>query len=383
MNALMIMFHCEMDAGYAIDSLLDVFLEMAAKLVPETCNIHLSFTKLAANKSEKQINKNIKIIEFDPALEDKNKFIFIKEYIKENNIDVIFGFDQPVSRHSYRYMRAGGVKFFVSYCGAPTSSINSGLKVVIKRIEVMLRRYSPDHYIYESKAMAMTAYNGRGIQKNKVSIVYLGVDTDTYKPSTDKTFYAHQQFNIPNERKIIYYSGHMEKRKGVDVLIKAAKYLSEHVGRTDFHFLILGNRSGEEKNFLKLLGESKAKHHVTFGGYRKDINKILPSCYLGAIASTGWDSFTMSSLEIASCGIPLLVSNLQGLVETIDEGKTGLLFDTGDYEQLAGHIRILLDDEEKRNLMGAEARKRILLSFSKRRQVENLVCLMNKLSCGT
>jgi glycosyltransferase involved in cell wall biosynthesis len=99
---------------------------------------------------------------------------------------------------------------------------------------------------------------------------------------------VHDIFTIPADRKIIYYSGHMEERKGVAVLMHAARDLYDRHGRRDFHFLILGNREGEEQRFLDMLKDTGAWDHVTFGGYRKDFEQILPGCYLGAIASTGW-----------------------------------------------------------------------------------------------
>ena len=56
-----------------------------------------------------------------------------------------------------------------------------------------------------------------------------------------------------------------------------------------------------------------------------DLSRIFPCCYAGVIASTGWDSFTVSSLEMASSGLPLVVSNLQGLSESIEADVTGFL----------------------------------------------------------
>ena len=170
----------------------------------------------------------------------------------------------------------------------------------------------------------------------------------------------------------------MEKRQDVDVLMKAARHLYEQRNRRDFHFLIVDNKEGEEQEYLEMLNGSGASDHVTFGGYRNDIPKIIPSCYLGVIASTGWDSFTMSSLEIAECGLPLLVSNLQGLVETIDKGKTGYSFLPGDYMELSKLIIYMLDNQEVRNLIAKNARERILSGFTVQKQLERLVSLIKR-----
>ena len=129
-----------------------------------------------------------------------------------------------------------------------------------------------------------------------------------------------------------------------------------------------------------MLTNDDTANHVTFGGYRNDIEKIMPSCYLGMIASTGWDSFTMSSLEMASSGLPLLVSNLQGLAETIDKGQTGYSFEPGNHTELSERIVTVLDDNKNRNLLGENARKRILSKFTVQQQIKNLVMLIKQIS---
>ena len=65
-------------------------------------------------------------------------------------------------------------------------------------------------------------------------------------------------------RKILFYSGHMETRKGVGVLVNAAKYLYNQHNKRDFHFLILGNKGGEEKQYMEMLADEGARNHVTF-----------------------------------------------------------------------------------------------------------------------
>jgi len=380
MNSILIMFHLESSAGYAMDNLLPVFVQMAEALVGQREKIHISFTRLDGGAYNKLLDGFEQLIEFDPASKRKSQHAFIENYVRQHAIDVVFGFDQLVWQPSYKYLRKGGVRKIVSYQGAPMSGLNKGIKLILKKLEVWLTLGSPDHFIFESQAMAKTAYQGRGIAKNKIDIVYLGVDEVRFKPANEGSGYAYETFGIPSDRKIIYYSGHMEERKGVAVLIRAAIHLYEHHGRRDFHFLILGNKNGQERQFLKLLGESGAGNHVTFGGYRHDIEKILPGCFMGAIASTGWDSFTVSSLEVAACGLPLAVSNLQGLIETIEEGKTGFTFNTGDHEALGSHIITLLENPVIRNTMGSSARKRILAGYTRTMQIEHLVKVMQKVA---
>lgn len=369
-KGILVIFHCRENTGYAIKTLEERFYEVGKLLVGN--NIHFSYTEISNTTECTQPSKNISVIKFDPTTSDKNELQKISQYVHENNIECVLGFDQPPGRKYYKYIRKAGVKHIVSYWGASMSDINSGLKLGLKRIEMLFHRYSPDHYIFESNAMRDTAIYGRGISKRKTSITYLGVDTNKYKPNSKPTQYPYTSFSIPKDRKIIFYSGHMEPRKGVRVLINAAIELVDRRDIKEFHFLILGNKNGEESLFEEMLISKKAKDHVTFGGYRDDISEILPECYLGVIASTGWDSFTMSALEMASAGLPMLVSDLQGLRETISNGNTGFLFEAGNHEELADKITKLIFDNNLRNKMSEKSRKRVSTNFTISKQIDSL-----------
>ncbi len=366
MSGILFIFHCSSNTGYAIQSLERSFFE-AAVSVAGLSRTFFAYPDISRGKSD-SIPKNFNnIIQFDHLTEDPDELDKLKCIIKENGISVIFGFDQPVHRAYYGPARRAGVKKIISYWGAPISSIHSGIKLYLKRLDVARRLNAPNLYLFESDAMSKSATHGRGIPKAKVKTIYLGVDTDKFKPDAASN-YAYEAFNIAREKKIIFYSGHMEPRKGVAVIMKAANILLDEKKRNDLHFLLLGNQPGEERPYVNLL-TTKAKENVTFGGYRNDIHMILPSCYAGCIASTGWDSFTMSSLEMASCGLPLLVSELQGLVETVEHGKTGYHFKTGEPDDLSDKLSTVLDKQSLKDAMSRAARLRITKHFSKETQV--------------
>jgi len=378
-NNILIIIHFGTNIGYAIAPLERAFYKMALSLVGSDEYIHFAYKNLDGGFPETLPTGFKNIIKFNPADSSPENIQFIQNYIDENLIDIVFGFDLPVALPSYQYMRDAGVDFIISYFGAPISGINKGIKLLAKRIEVFLKRFRPDLFIFESEAMRQTAVFGRGISLKQTAVVKLGVDTNKYKPDSGSR-YAYDTFNIPLDRKIVFYSGHMQKRKGVRVIINAAVELVKNRERNDVHFLLLGNKKGEEEQFFELFKYTPAERHITFGGYRNDIPEILPSCYVGTIASTGWDSFTMSSVEMAASGLPLIVSNLQGLVETVEDGNTGYLFSPGDHLALANNIEYLLEHPEIQKEFGIKARIRIENKFSIEKQVENLVSVIRNLT---
>lgn len=378
-DGIMVLFRCRSNTGYAIGRLETVFFEMAQRLMGDSDRIHFCYTSLDGGKPLFLANNFKNVIRFDTADSSRESLDTIHDYIRDNNIKIAFGFDQPVSRPAYPVMRRAGIRLFISYWGAPMSSINHGVKLLLKRLEVGLRVSKPDHFIFESKAMADTAVHGRGISRHHVSVIHTGVDAEKFKPTLLYRTYAHEVFAIPGKRRIIFYSGHMEERKGVHVIVEAANELIRVRKRNDMHFLFLGNKDGQEKRFAPMYSGAETEKHITFGGYRDDIDLILQSSYVGVIASTGWDSFPMSSLEMASSGLPLVASKLQGIVEGIDNGVTGYLIEPGDYIGLADKIELLLDNPELQETMGSAARKWILEKFSRERQIESLTATVREL----
>ena len=375
---ILVVLHTRSNTGYAIAPLERVFLRMAQSLVEDGSSIHFAYRSLETGRPDTLPSGFDNIVALDIRSRSSTDINAVADYIRRNRIRTVFAFDAPVSLPSYRPMRQAGVKRIISYQGAPMSSLFTGWKLLLRKLDVRVRPSRPEHFIFESEAMRDTAVNGRGIPRADTSVVYLGVDGERFRPIGDG--YAHRVFGIPEDRCLVVYSGHMERRKGVHVLVEAFVELVEARGRTDLHLLVLGNKPGQMERFLPLYQDTAADSHITFGGYRDDIAAIFGSADVGAIASTGWDSFTMSSVEMAASGLPLVVSDLQGLAETVEPGKTGYTFPPGDARRLADHLERLADDAALRQRLGSAARERALARYSVDRQVMELAEIVRRLS---
>jgi len=378
-TGILVLFHCESNPGYASASHEITFFKMAMRIVGSADNIHFGYRTLENGLSPTLPKELTHIIEFDSKITDHHYLSKIEDYVRSNNIQIIYGFDQPVKRKAYEYLRRAGVKYFVSYWGAPMSSLNTGIKLLARKLQVRLSRHRPDHFIFQSEGMQLTATHGCGIPKNRTSIVRTGIDTEKYAPDDTFQFYAHDNFNIPRNRSIVFFSGHMEERKGVAVIVRTAMQLINQQKRDDVHFLLLGNKHGEEQRFVDMFKGSEAENYITFGGYRTDLPNILKSCSVGFIASTGWDSFPMSSVEMAATELPLLVSDLEGLREAIS-AETGFLYTSGDHLAAAEKLSELLDNPEQRKTMGAAGRKRAIERFSVESQISGIESVVRRIA---
>lgn len=382
MRSILVYFQWPANTGYAIGRLEAVFARMATEFCGSVANVHFAYPSFPQGTPENLPGGVERVFQFDPSSKSEKQLFEALNYVKANSIGMAFGFDQPPSRLSASYLRRGGVKNVVSYWGAPMSSLYSGPALLARQIQYRLRRHRPDHYIFESEGMRLTATHGLGVPKNSTSVVPLGVDQNLFRPNRANNWYAHETFCIDRSRKVVFYSGHMEQRKGVHVIVKAAKYLVESCGRRDLHFLFLGNKNGEECRLDPLYKGSAAENYITFGGYRDDIAALQASSHIAVIASTGWDSHTMTSLEAAASGLPLLVSDIPGLREVVTE-KTGARFTAGDHVELAEKLMHLADDEVLRESMGRAGRERVLSGFTVDHQVNALTAVLEKVDRGS
>lgn len=368
-KSILIMIHCAENTGYAIASLEHVFLTAAKHAGFLDDKIFISYkTTLTKN--------NPQIIECDYL--DKKSCLSLAPLIKSHNIVTVLAFDLGFPCPLIPALKSAGVKRIISYWGASMSSINSGIKLKIKKLECLITRNKPDMFIFESEAMRRTATHGRGIAEVATDVIYLGVDTEKFYANYNHESYTYDILRIPGNRKIIFYSGHMEERKGVKIIIQAAIHLVDELNISNVHFVICGNKNNEADAYEQLLEGKGAQKHVTFAGYRSDIPDLMRGSHVGVIASTGWDSFTMSSVEMMASGLPLIVSNLQGLSETIEHEKNGFLITPGDCQELAHKINILVSRPELAREFSVASELRAKKLFSLDKQIVSFSALIRQ-----
>ncbi len=376
---MLVMIHYDIQIGFAIGRLVSVFYEMARQLTGSADRVHFSFSRVAGARSNALPSDFDRVVEFDPRRPTAEAVTKLKSYLAEHRIDSVFALDLSANAGYLRALRKAGVKRIFSYWGAPMSSLNGPVRLLLKRLELaLIRRAKPDYFIFESRAMQNFAVFGRGIAQDRTLVIPTGVDANKFRFAPHQGELVYERFKIPRHRRVIVFMGHLHERKGVHVLMRAAVHVVHQLKRDDIHVLFLGN-VGEEVEQLRPHWNDAASH-ITFGGYQTDIPALLSGCYAGCIPSTGWDSFPMSSLEMQACGLPVLASDWQGVPETIVDGQTGVVVPVGNAERLAIAMAALVDAPTARNRMAAAARQRIEHGFTQQHQLNNLVrCLSERL----
>lgn len=77
-----------------------------------------------------------------------------------------------------------------------------------------------------------------------------------------------------------------------------------------------------------------------------------------------YEPFGIINLEAMACNTPVVASATGGIKEVVVDGETGFLVEPGNPEDLAEHIKKLLDDRGLAATFGANGRKRVEEMFS-------------------
>ena len=77
--------------------------------------------------------------------------------------------------------------------------------------------------------------------------------------------------------------------------------------------------------------------------------------------------------EAFACGVPVVASRLGAMAEIIEDGRTGLLFEAGNVEDLANKVRWLFEHPEKAETMGRNARAEYEAKYTPERNYQMLM----------
>lgn len=370
---ILVIIPYDITIGFAFSRLIGVFFDACVQATENPDDVHFAFATVGAQYSAALPSGFSNLVEFNSRAHQANDVQRLCDYIRRHRIEAAFIVDVAVEAGYLYDIRNAGIKTIIAYWGAPLSGINRGWKLLLKRLEVKyLRPAKPDHFIVESQAMLHTAVQGRGIPLSMTTIVPTGVDETKFHLLSECQKHVYTKFDIPQHRSVVVFMGHLHKRKGVHILLQAADHIVKRLHRKDMHFLFLGNRPGEADVFEGTYDPLVTGPFITFGGYQADVPELLAGCRVGCVPTTGWDSFPLSPLEMQACGLPVVVSDCQGLPESVIDGITGLVVPAGDVMALSSALQQIIDNNEMHCTMSAAAVERIRSSFTRSRQVERI-----------
>jgi glycosyltransferase involved in cell wall biosynthesis len=245
---------------------------------------------------------------------------------------------------------------------------------MIQRIKFLRRRLLSrpiDLFVGVSKYVAGRIVSS-GIDTGRVRTVYNGVDLDRFSPAQPKGSYR-EKLGIRDERvKVATYVGQLIPEKGLDTLLEAAMAICGR--REDFLFLIAGDGILKER-LIRSIRERGLDSKIRYLGQRSDAEDIYRASDVCICPSVWNEAFGLVLAEAMACGVPCVASRVGGILEVVEDGKSGYLVPPWDPAALASAIEALLDDDQMRISFSRRSRQRAIEKFDLQDMVKHYIDL--------
>lgn len=233
---------------------------------------------------------------------------------------------------------------------------------LLKRLyQYVLRRF--DHTVHGSQTQRVFWLNGAQSAENS-SVIYNGVDATHFEPvvAFEAAKRLREKLGVKPGALLIGTVGRLAREKNQEVLLQTLRQL--RVARMDVHLVIAGNGPLRE-HLLKRAADLEVADRVSFVGELEDVRPVLAAMDLFVLPSTAVESFSNAALEAMAMSRPVILSDIGGAREMIDDGVEGYVVSQTELTaRLPALIAALYADPRKRVQMGQAARARVLSRFS-------------------
>jgi len=212
---------------------------------------------------------------------------------------------------------------------------------------------------------------------NKIIVIKNGIKEPEFytKDGAREKLFALADTQLTPDAFIIGTIAELHKSKGLQYAIEAfAKLAQKDEG---MRYFILGG--GDEKERL----DGLVKHYGLQGrvflvGFVEDAARFLMAFDVFILPSTT-EALGLVLLEAGHAGLPVVASNVGGIPEIIEDGKTGILVQPRDSKGLAEAIKKIIDSPTMRTSLGTALHKKVLDDFLSEKALSITLALYEKM----
>lgn len=216
-----------------------------------------------------------------------------------------------------------------------------------------------DHYICVSDNFKKMLVD-RGFDKNKIHVLYNGIDIDEKTLYIPKTAFLEKYKINYNGEFLVGIAARLDKVKDHETFIKACKETLEI--NPDIIFLIAGD--GDEQKKLEEMAKSFGiEKNIYFLGFVRDKYSFFNAIDVNVLTSIS-ESFPYVILEAARLSVPTVSTKTGGIPEIIKDDYTGYLFPIGNYKSLSRYILDLYDKRDKLKELGDNIKREVVEKYS-------------------
>lgn len=194
----------------------------------------------------------------------------------------------------------------------------------------------------------------------RITSIPNAINTGVYRPS-DKTA-ARKKLNLPLEKILILFTAlnASEERKGFPQLKETLKLLIDRypVIKDSAELMVLGTSDSGTLSDLPVRVNPLGR---LYG------DELIATCYNAAdifVAPSLEDNLPNTVMEALACGVPAAAFNIGGMPDMIENNSNGYLAPAYSASELADGIYSIVTDRHKLTSFGANAREKVMNSFT-------------------
>ncbi len=317
----------------------------------------------ALRKNPRPLPVSAETVDLDSHKFDPFTCIKIARLARKRNIDIIHA-------HLQKSILSALVASF--FCGSKViihehGPVFRGGTGCFYRLGIRMLRSRVTHAIANSAAAKRALQRASKIDGDFISVVENFIDSTRFDPERYDRIQSRKKLKISNEAMVIGFVGRLDRCKGVDILLNAARTLL--ACNRGYRFVIVGY-GAEEHNLRRLARELAISEQVTFTGLCENPAAAMAAFDLAVIPSRR-EAFGITAVELMAMGVPVIASTVGGLPELIENERTGLLLAELNPEQIAAAVKKLASDPDLRTTLAENARN-FAKQFDGTRQIEEL-----------
>jgi glycosyltransferase involved in cell wall biosynthesis len=207
--------------------------------------------------------------------------------------------------------------------------------------------------------------------QKKLLCIFRGINIDYFEPSTtleideDNLF---KSWKLTVGKKIILLPGRLTTWKGQEMFLEALNKVNIQLGNESFIAILLGSDQGRElykKKLIRMVEQYRLTKQVKFIEHCKNMPLAYKISDFVVSCSIEPEAFGRISVEAQSMKKLIIASNIGGSNETIIDGKTGILFEAGNSDNLSEKIiKAINMDQNTLIKMGNDARENVVKKFN-------------------
>jgi len=211
------------------------------------------------------------------------------------------------------------------------------------------------------------------IPESRISFLPNCVDTGFFAPANEQTrLSARLELRLPTNKLVVVGLGRLHPQKNWPLFLKVA---SRFPGS---QFVIAGT-GPEEERLRQLIAEANLGN-VRLLGFR-DTRTVLAAADVFLLTSD-YEGTPMILLEAMSCGLPSVVSHVDGCADLLGDQLGGSTAAVGSEEDFVAKLSPYLLSKEMRSARGAAARGKVVSSYDARTQTRTIEDLYHRLLAG-